>query len=306
MRKERERLARRRKLEKERERPMHRLAPQLRATLVPPPSSYYDSNNQGSIGDCTTDSSGGSARGDCGGDGRPSLQISGEDAFLRRGQIGRGRGITPPSSAGRGRGRGDGGVSDARSGGGRRGSGADGGRGTDRGRGRGSSDSWAEQQLKKYGWEEGKGLGKAGQGISAPLLHKKTAPNQGVIVEESKPAAPAGRGRGATVPSWLKKRKVQSTVVLLQNMVGPGEVDGDLESETGNECAKYGKVDGCTIIELKGDNVSAEEAVRIFVKFESLPAAEKAFGDLNGRYFGGRQVKASYFDEYRYDRKDFQ
>lgn len=31
-------------------------------------------------------------------------------------------------------------------------------------------------------------------------------------------------------------------MVLLRNMVGPGEVDDDLEDEVGMECSKYGNV----------------------------------------------------------------
>ncbi len=41
-------------------------------------------------------------------------------------------------------------------------------------------------------------------------------------------------------------------VVVSQNMVGPGEVDEDLEPETAEECAKYGKVIKCLIFEVKG------------------------------------------------------
>ena len=33
-------------------------------------------------------------------------------------------------------------------------------------------------------------------------------------------------------------------------MVGPGEVDEDLEPETAEECAKYGKVIKCVIFEV--------------------------------------------------------
>ena len=35
-------------------------------------------------------------------------------------------------------------------------------------------------------------------------------------------------------------------------MVGPGEVDGDLEGETFEECGKYGKVIKCLIFEVCG------------------------------------------------------
>ena len=34
-------------------------------------------------------------------------------------------------------------------------------------------------------------------------------------------------------------------------MVGPGEVDDDLEPETAEECSKYGKVVKCIIFEVK-------------------------------------------------------
>lgn len=39
-------------------------------------------------------------------------------------------------------------------------------------------------------------------------------------------------------------------VTLKQNMVGPGEVDKDLEPETAEECTKYGKVIKCVIFEV--------------------------------------------------------
>lgn len=41
-----------------------------------------------------------------------------------------------------------------------------------------------------------------------------------------------------------------SPVILLTNMVGPGEVDDTLQEETADECAKYGKVERCLIFEV--------------------------------------------------------
>ena len=38
--------------------------------------------------------------------------------------------------------------------------------------------------------------------------------------------------------------------VHVQNMVGPGEVDDELEGETADECSKYGKVTKCLIFEV--------------------------------------------------------
>jgi splicing factor 45 len=39
--------------------------------------------------------------------------------------------------------------------------------------------------------------------------------------------------------------------LLLQNMVGPGEVDEDLQPETTEECSKYGEVANCLVYEVK-------------------------------------------------------
>lgn len=39
-----------------------------------------------------------------------------------------------------------------------------------------------------------------------------------------------------------------------------------------------------------------EEAVRIFVEFKRIESAIKAVVDLNGRFFGGRQVRAGFYN----------
>ncbi|KAG0340730.1 hypothetical protein BG000_011202 [Podila horticola] len=92
-----------------------------------------------------------------------------------------------------------------------------------------------------------------------------------------------------------------TSVILLTNMVGPGEVDDFLQEETAAECEKFGPVVRCLIFEVQNGKVPPEEAVRIFVKFGTIVAAEKALRDLDGRFFGGRQVKGQFFDEKRFD-----
>ncbi|KAF9337437.1 hypothetical protein BG006_004671 [Podila minutissima] len=92
-----------------------------------------------------------------------------------------------------------------------------------------------------------------------------------------------------------------TSVILLTNMVGPGEVDDSLQEETAAECEKFGPVVRCLIFEVQNGKVPQEEAVRIFVKFGTAVAAEKALRDLDGRFFGGRQVKGQFFDEKRFD-----
>eukprot|EP01100_Stratorugosa_tubuloviscum_P013503 TRINITY_DN678_c1_g1_i3.p1 TRINITY_DN678_c1_g1~~TRINITY_DN678_c1_g1_i3.p1 ORF type:complete len:102 (+),score=38.77 TRINITY_DN678_c1_g1_i3:399-704(+) len=94
-------------------------------------------------------------------------------------------------------------------------------------------------------------------------------------------------------------------IVILTNMVGPGEVDEDLESETASECEKYGRVIRCIVKEVLHPDVPEEEVVRIFVKFEQIDAATKAINGLNGRYFGGRIIRAYYFIESEFNKINF-
>ncbi|KAI9204068.1 uncharacterized protein BJ171DRAFT_128259 [Polychytrium aggregatum] len=95
-----------------------------------------------------------------------------------------------------------------------------------------------------------------------------------------------------------------TTVLLLTNMVGPGEVDDTLQDETAEECSKYGQVERCLIFEVPDKQVPDDKAVRIFVKFKQVASAVQALNNLNGRYFGGRTVKAIFFDPARFDRYD--
>merc|ERR1712185_312902 len=93
-----------------------------------------------------------------------------------------------------------------------------------------------------------------------------------------------------------------SRVLLLNNLVGAGEVDEDLQEETADEAGKYGKVVKCVIKEIKG--LPDDQAVRIFLEYERVEDATKALVDMNGRYFGGRVVKARFFDPTRFAAQD--
>lgn len=48
-----------------------------------------------------------------------------------------------------------------------------------------------------------------------------------------------------------------------------------------------------------------EEAVRIFVEFTNAAQAIKAYVDLNGRYFGGRPIRAAFYDLDNYQARIF-
>lgn len=167
-------------------------------------------------------------------------------------------------------------------------------------------DDFATKALKKMGWKEGGGLGKDGQGMAAPLVMKKTDVRTGIITEGAKreAAAPPAGQPDAKQAKLQTFNRPPCRILLLNNMVGAGEVDEDLEEETGEEAGKYGKLIRCTVKEVKG--VPDDQAVRIFLEYQRIEDATKAFVDMNGRYFGGRVVRARFFDEARYAKGDLE
>jgi len=185
--------------------------------------------------------------------------------------------------------------------------------------------------LQKMGWSEGQGLGKEGQGMRTPLMAKKSDGRTGVIVNASErrpppppplPAPPpppsgvpgtAGGAAGGVAGSAGGEKKGAVTfrgrpsrVLLLKNMVAPADVDAELRGEIGEECSKYGEVVEVTVHLMGADSgLSDEESVRIFVKFGKQAAAMKAYIDLDGRYFGGRQVWVCFYREQDFDSGNF-
>lgn len=55
---------------------------------------------------------------------------------------------------------------------------------------------------------------------------------------------------------------------VLQNMVGRGEVDEDLEGETKEECEKYGKVVKCVIFEVREVNLRSLMKLKLKIKLD--------------------------------------
>lgn len=99
-----------------------------------------------------------------------------------------------------------------------------------------------------------------------------------------------------------KANRDPTRVVCLTNLVGAGEVDEDLQEETADEAKKYGTLKQCIIKELEG--VPDDQAVRIFLEFETTESAIKAFKDMDGRFFDGRKVKAQFYDEKSFESND--
>lgn len=109
-------------------------------------------------------------------------------------------------------------------------------------------------------------------------------------------------------------------------MVSPEDVDEMLQEEIQEECSKYGTVERVIIYNEKQseDDDDSEVIVKIFVEFTAtngkknnfsnyyvirecswIIEAEKARDALHGRYFGGRTVQASLYDQPLFDHSDF-
>ncbi|XP_018451473.1 DNA-damage-repair/toleration protein DRT111, chloroplastic [Raphanus sativus] len=214
------------------------------------------------------------------------LNISGEEAWKRRAAMSggkRGRSSSPPPHAGNG-------VDDGFSMGTSETSGL--------GVGAGGQMTAAERMMAKMGWKQGQGLGKSEQGITTPLMAKKTDRRAGVIVNASEKKVVAAVVKGVNISGEPTR------VLLLRNMVGPGEVDDELEEEVGSECGKYGTVTRVLIFEITQPNFPTHEAVRIFVQFSRPEETTKALVDLDGRFFGGRTVRATFYDESKFSKNE--
>uniref|UniRef100_A0A3Q3XDD2 RRM domain-containing protein n=1 Tax=Mola mola TaxID=94237 RepID=A0A3Q3XDD2_MOLML len=96
-----------------------------------------------------------------------------------------------------------------------------------------------------------------------------------------------------------------STVMVLRNMVGPDDIDDDLEGEVTEECGKFGRVKRVIIYqERQGEEDNADIIIKIFVEFSEVTDMNRAIQALNHRWFGGRKVVAEVYDQERFDTSD--
>ncbi|PIK52387.1 hypothetical protein BSL78_10699, partial [Apostichopus japonicus] len=103
----------------------------------------------------------------------------------------------------------------------------------------------------------------------------------------------------------MQRLQRSSQVIVLRNMVGVEDLDDELEGEVTEECGRYGSVNRVVIYqERQGEEEDAEIIVKIFVEFNSSEEAKTASDALNGRWFGGRMVKATAYDQEKFDSGD--
>jgi len=115
-----------------------------------------------------------------------------------------------------------------------------------------------------------------------------------------------GQSARHLVMQKLMRTQTQSGVIVLRNMVGPEEVDEQLQEEIQEECSKFGRVENVIIYqERQSEEDDAEVLVKIFVEFVDPNCAKMAKNALHGRYFGGRIVQCDLYDPDLYHHRDF-
>eukprot|EP00242_Pyramimonas_sp_CCMP2087_P011849 CAMPEP_0198201888 /NCGR_PEP_ID=MMETSP1445-20131203/4918_1 /TAXON_ID=36898 /ORGANISM="Pyramimonas sp., Strain CCMP2087" /LENGTH=89 /DNA_ID=CAMNT_0043872539 /DNA_START=76 /DNA_END=345 /DNA_ORIENTATION=- len=82
-------------------------------------------------------------------------------------------------------------------------------------------------------------------------------------------------------------------------MVAAGQVDDELEAEISDECGRFGVVKQVLIYQEKQGATGGVE-VKIFVAFVDPCAAAAAQKSMDQRWFGGRMVHASLYDELQF------
>ncbi|XP_049871621.1 poly(U)-binding-splicing factor half pint isoform X2 [Pectinophora gossypiella] len=136
-------------------------------------------------------------------------------------------------------------------------------------------------------------------------LQRKLLDSSPDTLQQQESLSISGQSARHLVMQRLMRRRA-SRVLLLCNMVSADEVDEALHHEIQEECGKWGRVQRLVIYNERQheDDHPSHARVKIFVQFSEPDEAGAAAGALNGRYFGGRTVRAQLYDQELFDHGD--
>ena len=112
------------------------------------------------------------------------------------------------------------------------------------------------------------------------------------------PAAPAAEPSAPPADEAAERDGAgEGCVLVLDNMVGPDDVDAELKLEVAEEAAQHGPV---SQVKLHVDG-----KVRVFVEFEAAAGAAAGLAAMNGRLFDGRTISAAIYPSTAFQAGDF-
>ncbi|ORY34088.1 hypothetical protein BCR39DRAFT_518418 [Naematelia encephala] len=185
--------------------------------------------------------------------------------------------------------------------------------------------TFAEKMLNRYGHKEGQGLGARGDGILHALTTEHVAPapkDPSQPLSKRQLAKQKAAAANAKTRKWVQhsttrgkivnaneeageRERDASRVVCLIGLVGnEEEVDEGLADEIGEECSRIGVVERVLLHMVEPPPPEPSECLRVFVVFSGLAGAWRATKELDGRFFGGRKIRAVYFDEAKFNAGD--
>ncbi|KEP54698.1 putative DNA damage repair protein DRT111 [Rhizoctonia solani 123E] len=175
---------------------------------------------------------------------------------------------------------------------------------------------FAERMMAKWGHKNGQGLGVNSTGIVHALAVEQSNRPKGNKAGGSAGGfgAKDGNRMGKIINANEDVRQKEelerfgepSRIVVLRNMVGLEDIgDDDLPGEVAQECNKHGVVERVFVHPVYPEPTNEEDTVRVFVKFSGPVGAYKTVRDFDGRFFGGRSVRARYFDERLFESMQF-
>ncbi|KAJ1310129.1 hypothetical protein OPQ81_006874 [Rhizoctonia solani] len=178
------------------------------------------------------------------------------------------------------------------------------------------SRGFAERMMAKWGHKSGQGLGVNATGIVHALTVEQANRPKGNKAGSSVGGfgSKEGNRMGKIINANEDLRQKEelerfgepSRIVVLCNMVGVEDIgDDELPGEVAQECNKHGVVERVFVHAVYPEPTNEEDSVRVFVKFSGPVGAYKTVRDFDGRFFGGRAVRARYFDERLFESRQF-
>jgi len=130
----------------------------------------------------------------------------------------------------------------------------------------------------------------------------RSAPGDALSKEENLTIGGVNQ-RLALMQKLARSSQPTSRVLGLKNMLTPEDLDEDLEGEITSEVSKYGVVQRLVIFH--EDEGLPSATVKVFILFATEQDATVAQEKLHGRWFGGSQIIAEFWDERRFEANDF-